>query len=116
MIRPVNRLFFPQNLLRCRQSWTNGVLLNQLNSVLVRNMSLLLNKTLINGNWVSSETNEQLTVLNPANGDVVGHVPDLNAADAQKALKAANDAFYSDEWTKLTAKERSGLLKVCKIE
>lgn len=114
MIGQVNRLLFAQNRMRYRAVKANSAILyHQLDSILVRNMSLLLNKTLINGNWVSSETNEQLAVLNPANGEIVGHVPDLNVVDAQKALKAANDAFYSDEWTKLTAKDRSGLLKVC---
>lgn len=77
-----------------------------------RSMSLLLNKTLVNGHWISASNNEQLAVVNPVNGEVVGHVPDLNVADAERALKAANDAFYSDEWRGLTAKDRSGLLKV----
>lgn len=112
MIGKAKPLFFSQNLVRCGQLWSNGVLFHETNSILVRNMSLLLNKTLINGNWVSSKTNEQFAVLNPANGSVVGHVPDLDVVDAQKALQAANDAFYSEEWTKLTAKDRSGLLKV----
>lgn len=111
MFGQANRLFVAHNLLRNREVRTaGGTIFNQLNTVLLRNMSLLLDKTLINGNWVSS--GEQLAVLNPANGAVVGHVPDLNASDAQKAVQAANDAFYSDEWTKLTAKDRSGLLKV----
>lgn len=114
MIGQINRLLFTPNPVRYRALTANSAFfLNRFDSILVRNMSLLLNKTLINGNWVSSETNEQLAVLNPVNGEIVGQVPDLNAADTQKALQAANDAFYSDEWTKLTAKDRSGLLKVC---
>lgn len=112
MLGYANRLFVARNLLRNGEIRSGGVFFNQFNSVLLRNMSLLLDKTLINGKWVSSGTNEQLTVLNPANGAVVGHVPDLNATDAQKAIQAANDAFYSEEWSKLTAKDRSGLLKV----
>lgn len=114
MIGQINRLLFTSSPVRYRAVTANSAFfLKRFDSIFVRNMSLLLNKTLINGNWVSSETNEQLAVLNPVNGEIVGQVPDLNAADAQKALQAANDAFYSDEWTKLTAKDRSGLLKVC---
>lgn len=112
MIGHANRILSAQNVFCLRELQKSGVFAGRWNSVLARNMSLLLNKTLIGGNWVSGALNEQLAVLNPATGAVVGHVPDLNADDAQKALKAANDAFYSDEWSQLTAKERSGLLKV----
>lgn len=115
MIGHASRLFIVRHLLRSRelQSVIGSVYFNRFGSISSRNMSLLLNKTLINGKWVSSATNEQLVVLNPADGSVVGHVPDLTAVEAQQAVQAANDAFYSDEWSKLTAKERSGLLKVC---
>lgn len=78
-----------------------------------RNMHLLLNKTLINGEWVSSSSNAEMAVTNPANGSIVGHVPDLNVSDVHKAIDAAHKTFHSDEWTSLTAKERSTLLKVC---
>lgn len=78
-------------------------------------MHLLLNRALVNGQWVSGSTNEELPVTNPANGSVIGHVPNLNADDVQKAINAAHDTFHSDEWRSLTAKERSGLLKVSEI-
>lgn len=81
-------------------------------SIRSRNMHLLLNKALVNGQWISASTNEELPVLNPANGIVIGHVPNLNADDVQKAIDAAHKTFHSDEWSSLTAKERSGLLKV----
>lgn len=76
-------------------------------------MHLLLNKTLINGEWVSSSSNAELEVINPANGSIVGHVPDLEVRDVHKAIDAAYNTFHSKEWTSLTAKERSTLLKVC---
>lgn len=79
-----------------------------------RNMStLLLNKTLINGEWVSASSNAEVAVINPANGSIVGQVPDLDVTDVQKAIDAAHTTFHSNEWSSLTAKERSGLLKVC---
>lgn len=81
-----------------------------------RNMHLLLNKTLINGEWVSSSSNTELAVINPANGSIVGHVPDLEVSDVHKAIDSAYKAFHSDEWTSLTAKERSALLKVCILD
>lgn len=78
-----------------------------------RNMHLLLNKTLINGEWVSSSSNAELAVTNPANGSIVGHVPDLDVHDVHKAIDAAHKTFHSNEWSSLTAKDRSTLLKVC---
>lgn len=77
-----------------------------------RNMHLLLNKALINGEWVSAESQAELPVINPANGSIVGHVPDLDVNDVRNAIDAAHKTFHSDEWSSLTAKERSALLKV----
>lgn len=77
-----------------------------------RKMHLLLNKNLINGQWVAAANNEQVSVLNPVDNAVIGEVPDLSASDVQSAIDAAYEAFHGDEWGSLTAKERSGLLKV----
>lgn len=77
-----------------------------------RNMHLLLNKALINGEWVSAKSNEQLPILNPANGETIGTVPDLSVQEVNQAIDAAHAAFHSTEWRSLTAKERAGLLKV----
>lgn len=77
-----------------------------------RNMHLLLNKTLVNGDWVSASSKKELAVLNPVNGSIVGNVPDMDASDTQRAIDSASKAFYSKEWYNLTAKDRSNLLKV----
>ncbi|XP_037027790.1 succinate-semialdehyde dehydrogenase [NADP(+)] GabD isoform X2 [Bradysia coprophila] len=74
-------------------------------------MHLLLNKTLVNGDWISASSKKELAVLNPVNGSVVGNVPDMDASDTQKAIDSASKAFYSKEWYGLTAKDRSSLLK-----
>lgn len=82
------------------------------NLLKIREMHLLLNKALINGNWVSADDNKVLTVLNPADGSTVGNVPDMTVNETQKAIEAANAAFHSERWSNLTAKDRSALLKV----
>lgn len=51
-------------------------------------------------------------VYNPATGKVIDSVPDMNVEDAKKAVETAKNAFYSSEWSNLTGKERSSLLKV----
>lgn len=78
-------------------------------------MHLTPNQTLINGQWIGAVDNKQLAVLNPVNGKNVGNVPDMGAADTQKAIEAASAAFHSPKWSGLTAKERSGLLKVLRV-
>lgn len=80
--------------------------------VIKRNMSLISNKNLVNGQWISAENHEQVAVLNPVNSALVGQVPDLTSKEVQKAIDSAYDAFHADEWSNLTAKERSALLKV----
>lgn len=77
-----------------------------------RKMHLLLNKTLVNGNWVSAGNGNELSVRNPVNGSIIGNVPDMNVDDTKIAIEAAHTAFRSTQWTSLTAKDRSGLLKV----
>lgn len=102
-------MFFAGNAIQIARSLRSPLIFS-------RNMHLLLNRALVNGQWVSGSTNEELPVTNPANGSVIGHVPNLNADDVQKAINAAHDTFHSDEWRSLTAKERSGLLKVSELK
>lgn len=75
-------------------------------------MHLLQNKTLVNGKWVGAAGNKQFDVINPATGQVIGKCPDMDVSDAENAVQAAYDAYYSPKWQGLTAKDRSNLLKV----
>ncbi|UZD65828.1 NAD-dependent succinate-semialdehyde dehydrogenase [Marinobacter sp. AN1] len=60
----------------------------------------------INGTWV--DTDHTFDVTNPANGDIIGQVPDASAAQIDEAIGAAHEAFFS--WRRTTAYERSALL------
>ncbi|EDV41899.1 uncharacterized protein Dana_GF17265 [Drosophila ananassae] len=78
----------------------------------MRNYSALVqSKALVDGAWVESSDCDTFEVLNPANGAVIGTVPNMTVADAQKAIDAAKKAYESKEWRSLTAKDRSNLLK-----
>lgn len=77
--------------------------------------SLICTKGLIDGSWVSAISGNTFDVKNPANGNVIASVPNMNENDAQLAITAARKAFYSDEWSLLTAKQRSQLLKVVNL-
>ncbi|CAH1967100.1 unnamed protein product [Acanthoscelides obtectus] len=72
-------------------------------------MHLISNKAFINGSWISASTNKEFEVINPANGQVVGKVPDMDVQDTQKAIESAAEAFKT--WQFTTAKERSTLLR-----
>ncbi|KAH8291958.1 hypothetical protein KR054_002758 [Drosophila jambulina] len=73
--------------------------------------ALLQDKALVDGVWVGSSDATTFEVRNPASGEVIGKVPNMTVADAQKAINAAKQAYESKEWRSLTAKDRSNLLK-----
>nr|XP_023027114.1 succinate-semialdehyde dehydrogenase, mitochondrial [Leptinotarsa decemlineata] len=66
-------------------------------------------KAFVNGQWVAAASDKVFEVTNPANGEVVGTVPDMDIQDAQNAIQAAATAF--ETWKFTTAKERSQLLR-----
>ena len=47
----------------------------------------------INGEWIKSESNETIDVINPANEEVIGQVTAGTKKDIDKAVKAALKAF-----------------------
>ena len=71
--------------------------------------SLLKDKCLINGQWLSAKNNETISVTNPADGEVVGNVPSLSANEVETVIEASNAAFQ--QWRKLTAADRSKILR-----
>jgi betaine-aldehyde dehydrogenase len=65
----------------------------------------------INGKSVDGASGETTTLINPANGEAFATAPKSNAADVDKAMKAASDAFV--DWRDSTPSERQrALLKI----
>jgi succinate-semialdehyde dehydrogenase/glutarate-semialdehyde dehydrogenase len=64
---------------------------------------------LIGGNWTGSESGDTFVVVNPANGEVVGSVPDGSAADVEAAIDAAAEAL--EGWRSTSALERGRVLR-----
>ena len=52
-------------------------------------------KFYINGEWVDSESNELIDVINPANEEVIGQVTAGTKKDINAAVNAASEAFIS---------------------
>lgn len=68
---------------------------------------LMIDKAFIGGHWRDSE--QRFAVTNPATGEVLAQVPDLDANAAREAVAAAEAAWPA--WRKRTAKDRAGLLR-----
>ncbi|MCA0985247.1 CoA-acylating methylmalonate-semialdehyde dehydrogenase [Halobacillus yeomjeoni] len=65
-------------------------------------------KNFINGEWVESESSEQLEVPNPATGELLARVPISTKKDVDKAVKAAEAAFQS--WKNVPVPKRARIM------
>ena len=82
----------------------------QIISLQLKHSSLLKpGKTLLAGAWVGADSGEIIPVTNPANGNVVGEVPRMGKAEAERAVLASQVAQRS--WKTLTAAARAAILK-----
>ena len=74
-------------------------------------MTLQLQKdsAFIGGEWVSAGAGRRYAVHNPADGDVIAEVPDMDRSDAAKAIAAAGQSLPG--WAAQTAKARGAVLR-----
>lgn len=70
---------------------------------------LLKEKCYVDGAWIDSADGRTLEVKNPATGKVIGRVPALGKKETRLAIDAAAKAY--PDWRKMTAKERSGIMR-----
>jgi succinate-semialdehyde dehydrogenase/glutarate-semialdehyde dehydrogenase len=70
-------------------------------------MKFLNTQAYINGEWTNA--NKTFEVKNPATGEVLANVPDLNETHTRSAIEAASAAFPA--WSSLPAKQRSKILR-----
>src|SRR6266446_9502624 len=75
----------------------------------VHQSNLMRGMMLIGGELVASEADQWLESVNPANEDMLGHVPQGTAADVDRAVAAAEAAHPA--WAALEPKERAKLMK-----
>ena len=67
-------------------------------------------KLLINNEWVNSASGKTFPTINPATGEVITQVAEADAADVDRAVRAARKAFDHGPWRKTAAAERGRLL------
>jgi succinate-semialdehyde dehydrogenase/glutarate-semialdehyde dehydrogenase len=75
----------------------------------LKDMSLFRQQCYIDGEWVDADNKGTIAVHNPADGQQVGTVPNLGAAETRRAIEAANAAWPA--WRAKTAKERAACLR-----
>ncbi|HWM45055.1 MAG TPA: NADP-dependent succinate-semialdehyde dehydrogenase [Burkholderiales bacterium] len=61
----------------------------------------------VDGSWVG--TSQKINVVNPANGSLLGTVPQMGAEETRRAIEAAERAWPA--WRAKTAKERAAILR-----
>ncbi|MGO1499978.1 MAG: aldehyde dehydrogenase family protein [Marinobacter sp.] len=74
-------------------------------TISLTNTKLLRESAYLNGEWVQAQSGTVFSVINPASGESLANVPDMNAEDTEKAIQAAEAAW--PQWRARTAKERA---------
>ncbi|MDP7667164.1 MAG: NAD-dependent succinate-semialdehyde dehydrogenase [Rhodospirillales bacterium] len=75
----------------------------------LRDAKLFRQQCYIDGAWTGSTTGRSFEVNNPADGSILGTVPELTAEETGNAINAAEAAFR--EWSRKPAKERASVLR-----
>ncbi|NIF30521.1 aldehyde dehydrogenase family protein, partial [Pantoea sp. Tr-811] len=75
----------------------------------LRDNELFRQQAFIGGEWLDAASGLVIRVTNPANGELIGTVPKMGAAETRRAIEAADKALPA--WRALTAKERSNKLR-----
>ncbi|OJJ47732.1 hypothetical protein ASPZODRAFT_1762431 [Penicilliopsis zonata CBS 506.65] len=76
---------------------------------LLKDPSLVADQNYINGEWVPSVSGKRFDVFDPATGSLLGSCPESTAADAEKAIHAADAAFPA--WRSRSGRERGRILR-----
>src|SRR6476620_616941 len=64
----------------------------------------------VNDKWEASASGKTFPVYDPSTEEVIAHVAAADAADVDRAVKAARAAFDSGPWPQTTAQDRGRLL------
>ena len=65
----------------------------------------------VDGSWIDAAGGGLFESVNPSTGEVWAMIPEANAADVDRAVKAAHHAFTEGPWSRMTATERGQLLR-----
>ena len=66
-------------------------------------------RAFVGGQWLAADSGQTTEIRNPANGEVLGTVPNMGAAETRRTIDAAHAALPG--WSKKTAAERARLMR-----
>ena len=75
----------------------------------LKDPKLFRDRAYVDGAWVEADARARVDVDNPADGSLLGAVPNMGAAETRRAIDAANAALPA--WRALAAKERAKILR-----
>jgi succinate-semialdehyde dehydrogenase/glutarate-semialdehyde dehydrogenase len=75
----------------------------------LKDPKLFRDRAYVDGAWVDADGGGRFDVDNPADGSILGSVPDMGTSETKRAIDAANAALPA--WRALPAKERSKILR-----
>ncbi|KAL0935944.1 succinate-semialdehyde dehydrogenase [Colletotrichum truncatum] len=75
----------------------------------LKDPSLFVEKSYVDGQWVSSTSNKTFNVYNPATEELIGSCPESNTDDLNKAIDAAAKAFPL--WKSQSGRQRGRIIK-----
>ena len=75
----------------------------------LKDPKLFRDRAYVDGTWVEADSRGRFEVKNPADGVLLGAVPNMGTAETKRAIEAASAALPA--WKALTAKERSKILR-----
>ncbi len=78
-------------------------------SLKLNDMALFRQQCYVAGRWTDADNSATIEVINPANGELLGTVPKMGAAETRRAIEAAEAALPA--WRSKTAKERAAVLR-----
>ncbi|PPQ30923.1 NAD-dependent succinate-semialdehyde dehydrogenase [Rhodopila globiformis] len=84
-------------------------MLNPVSPLPLKDPSLFRQANYLDGKWVEADNGQTIVVKNPANGEAIGEVPSMGAAETRRAIEAANRAYPA--WRGMLAKERGAILR-----
>lgn len=75
----------------------------------LKDPSLFVGKSYINGQWVPSKSGKTFEIRNPASNEIMGTCPESTTDDLNDAIHAASKAFVS--WRSLSGRQRGRILR-----
>lgn len=91
------------------RSTINAEDLNRIMIMQLNELALFRQQAFVAGKWCDADHQRTSEILNPATLEIIGTVPNMGKAEAERAIEAAKEAWPL--WKNKTAKDRSIILK-----